>query len=88
MEIPIRRNITTLNKDEIENMKLAFKKRKLAKKILIEIFYNFMFLCILFLVAYTNKDSNSYDYQNQIKLLFQNYNEVIMRKNKMYNYYI
>ena len=37
MAIPIRRNISTLKKDEIEKMKMATKKRKLAKKILIEI---------------------------------------------------
>ena len=56
--------------NEIEELKIKTKKRKLAKQILIEICYNLIFLQVLFAVSYTNKDGNSYNYQKQVKSFF------------------
>jgi len=59
-----------LETNEIEELKIKTKKRKLAKQILIEICYNLIFLQVLFAVSYTNKDGNSYNYQKQVKSFF------------------
>jgi hypothetical protein len=59
-----------LELNEIEELKIKTKKRKLAKQILIEICYNLIFLQVLFAVSYTNKDGNSYNYQKQVKSFF------------------
>ena len=56
--------------NEIEELKIKTKKRKLAKQILIEICYNLIFLQVLFAVSYTNKDGNSFNYQKQVKSFF------------------
>ncbi len=61
---------------ELEELKIKNKKQKLAKQILIEVFYNLIFLQVLFAVSYTNKDSNSYKYQKQVKSFFDSYKKV------------
>ena len=62
--------------NELEELKIKAKKRKQAKQLLIEICYNFIFLQILFAVAYTNKDSNSFNYQAQVKSFFQSSTQI------------
>ena len=62
--------LTSLEQNELEELKIKAKKRTQAKKILTEVFYNFIFLQVLFAVAYTNKDSNSFNYQTQVKSFF------------------
>ena len=71
-----KKEITSLEDIQKEEMKIKTKKRKQAKQILMEICYNFIFLQVLFAVTYTNKDGNSYNYQTQVKSFFKSYNKV------------
>ena len=71
-----KKALTSLEANELEELKIKAKKRKQAKQILIEICYNFIFLQVLFAVAYTNKDSNSFNYQTQVKSFFDSFTHI------------
>ncbi|CAF0898918.1 unnamed protein product, partial [Brachionus calyciflorus] len=61
--------------DEIENnhnsKRETYSKEKKAKSVLREILCYCIFLGILFIVSYSNKDVNSFNYQNNLKKLFR-----------------
>ena len=62
----------------LEQAKMKIKKLKVVKcqKILREIFSNFVFVSVLIIVFYTNISLNSYDYNQQTKLMFESYKDV------------
>lgn len=56
--------------EEMEKMRKKQLKRRKASKLFREILFNSMFLWILFVVSYSNKDVNSYNYKNSVSKLF------------------
>ena len=61
----------------IYEMKKQRLKRRKASKLFREILFNSMFLWILFVVSYSNKDVNSFNYKNSLSnLLFDGFDEV------------
>jgi len=58
------------NEHEVEEIKKTQLKRRKASKLFREILFNSMFLWILFVVSYSNKDINSYNYKKSIPGLF------------------
>jgi len=62
------------NIDEMKKLRL---KRRKASKLFREILFNSMFLWILFVVSYSNKDVNSFNYKNSLStLLLDGFEEV------------
>lgn len=55
---------------KMKEIKLKFLREKKAMAILREIFVYTIFLCVLFMVSFTNKDMNSFMYQKQIQNMF------------------
>jgi hypothetical protein len=61
----------------IDEMKKLSMKRRKASKLFREILFNSMFLWILFVVSYSNKDVNSFNYKNSLStLLLDGFEEV------------
>jgi len=56
--------------EKLEKMKKIQLKRRKASKLFREILFNSVFLWILFVVSYSNKDVNSYNYKNSVSNLF------------------
>jgi hypothetical protein len=70
-DIKVKTNHESLNhKKEVEEVKQIRLKRRKASKLFREILFNSMFLWILFVVSYTNKDNNSYNYKRSLDNLF------------------
>ena len=57
-----------LNLTDSDKRKRAIKMLK-SKKLIRELLFNFVFLFILFVVSYTNKDLNSFAYKNSLETL-------------------
>ena len=53
-------------------------KRNRSKQLIKEIIFNAMFLSILFIVAYSTKDKQSFNYKNSIYSTFDKYNQVTL----------
>ena len=62
---------------ELELAKLKRKKINKCQKIIREILFNFMFIWILFVVSYSNRNSSSFYYQSQIAKTFSVYSDVM-----------
>ena len=80
-DIKVKANHESLNNmPEVEEIKQIQLKRRKASKLFREILFNSMFLWILFVVSYTNKDINSYNYKNSLDNLFlDSFEQVIIR---------
>lgn len=62
---------------KLDKMKKKRMKRRKAGKLVREILFNSIFLWILFVVSYTNKDVNSFNYKNRIsELILDGFDEV------------
>jgi len=69
-DLKMKNNYEGLNNEyEVEEIKKTQSKRRKASKLFREILFNSMFLWILFVVSYSNKDINSYNYKNSISSL-------------------
>ena len=69
--VKVKNNYESLNNEhEVEEIKKRQLKRRKASKLFREILFNSMFLWILFVVSYSNKDVNSYNYKNSVSNLF------------------
>jgi hypothetical protein len=69
--VKVKNNYESLNNEyEVEEIKKRQLKRRKASKLFREILFNSMFLWILFVVSYSNKDVNSYNYNNSVSNLF------------------
>jgi hypothetical protein len=68
----------TLTEIEIEELKIKQTKRKKSKKLTREIVFNIIFLYVLFVACYSNRDDNSFSYGTHLKSIFQEYNDVIL----------
>ncbi len=66
-----------MSEKELEEIRLKRQKEKLCHKILKEILFNSMIICILYLILYLNKNTQSYNYHEHIKLTFSDYETVI-----------
>jgi len=66
------KNESLIEQHEIEELKKKHLKRRKASKLFKEILFNSMFLWILFVVSYSNKDVNSYNYKKSVENLFLN----------------
>ena len=64
--------------DESELNAAKLKQAKINKchKILREIGFNAIFIWVLIVIAYTNRNRNSFNYQNKIKSEFSSYRKV------------
>ena len=63
--------------EKLDKMKKKRLKRKKAGKLFREILFNSIFLWILYVVSYTNKDVNSFNYKNRIsELLLDGFDQV------------
>jgi hypothetical protein len=68
----------TLTEIEIKELKIKQTKRKKSKKLTREIVFNIIFLYVLFVACYSNRDDNSFSYGTHLKSIFQEYNDVIL----------
>jgi hypothetical protein len=69
--LKMNNNNESLNKEhELEKIKKRQLKRRKASRLFREIFFNSIFLWILFVVSYSNKDINSYNYKKSVSGLF------------------
>ena len=60
-------------------MRLKQTKRKTCKKILREIVFNFMFVGILFMICYSERNQAiNFAYQNHVRNSFDSFKEVII----------
>ena len=66
-----------LNEIEIEEIKIKQTKRKKSKKLTREIVLNIIFLYVLFVACYSNRDENAFSYNAHLKSIFQEYDQVI-----------
>ena len=70
----------SLSKIEIEEIKIKQTKRKKSKKLTREIVLNIIFLYVLFVACYSNRDDNSFPYNTHLKTIFNEYDNVIQLK--------
>ena len=68
-----RQGVSTLTQIEIEELKIKQSKRNKSKKLTREIFINIIFVFVLFVACYSNRDDNAFSYNTHIKALFQDY---------------
>ena len=67
----------TLTEIEIEELKIKQTKRKKSKRLTREIVFNIIFLYVLFVACYSNRDDNAFSYGTHLKSIFQEYNDVL-----------
>ena len=77
--------MTRFDKIEIDKIKEKFNREKKAIRILREIFCYSIFLVILFFISYTNKDLNSFHYQNNLKNSFGISSRIGVNNNRLNN---
>lgn len=76
-----------IDRQKMQEIKIKFLREKKAKAILREVLVYSIFLIVLFFVSYTNKDLNSYVYQNQVQKMFdRNSLEKINRVEDIWNW--
>ena len=61
---------------QLEEAKIKNRKIKMCHKILREILFNCMFIWVLFTVSYSNRNENSFNYQNILQRTFSSYETV------------
>ena len=67
----------SVNDDEkLLEAKLAQLKINKCEQILREIFFNGIFICVLLVITYFNRNLNSFNYQKQVKTSFSGYQQV------------
>jgi len=71
----------------IDEMKKKSMKRRKASKLFREILFNGMFLWILFVVSYSNKDVNSYNYKNSLSNLLLDGFEEVTHSDTLYHFF-
>ena len=67
-----------LDKEKLIEERLKQMKIKKCQKIIREIIFNFIFIWVLIVICYTNRNQNSFNYQNMIKNMFGGYKNVIL----------
>ena len=67
----------TLTEAEIEELKIKQRKIKKSKQLTREIVLNIIFLYVLFVACYSNRDDNAYSYNIHLKSTFNDYSNVI-----------
>ena len=68
----------TLTAAEIEELKIKQRKRKKSKQLTREIVLNIIFLYVLFVACYSNRDDNAFSYNINLKSIFKDYSDVIL----------
>ena len=63
--------------DELNLKKLKLNKLNKSRKLIREIFANLLFLCVLFITAFTNIDGNTYFYKEQTRKTFSTNTNVL-----------
>ena len=71
-----RQIVSTLTQVEIEELKIKQTKRNKSRKLTREIFVNLIFVIVLFIACYTNRDDNAYSYNTHLKSIFEDYKQV------------
>ena len=64
------------NQRQADEQKLVQIKRTKSKKLTKEIALNLIFLYVLFVACYSNRDENSFNYGHHLKSIFQGYDNV------------
>lgn len=72
-----KQNCATFSNAELSEIKLKQSKRKKSKQLLKEIIINFVFLYVLFVACYSNRDENYFTYAGHLKTIFNDYNDVM-----------
>ena len=70
--------------EHLEEARIRHKKIKKCHKILREIFFNAMFIWVLFVVSYSNQNENSFNYQHFLENTFTNYKQVKKNEKKLF----
>ena len=65
-----------LTQIEIEQLKIKQTKRTKAKQLTREIVVNIIFVYVLFVACYSNRDEAAYNYSTHLKSLFQDFDNV------------
>jgi hypothetical protein len=73
-----RQESPTLTQSEIEEIKIKQTKRNKSKRLTREIVLNLIFLYVLFVACYSNRDENSFSYNNHLKSIFQEFDSVFI----------
>ena len=66
-----------LGMEDLDRAKIKQLKINKCHKILREIFFNIMFIWVLFVVCYSNRNQYSYNYKESIRHSFKSYEEVL-----------
>ena len=75
-QIPLNKLKSEFTDTELDALRLKQAKMKKCQTILREIFFNFLFIFVLFCVCYTNKSQQLFNYQHQISNTFASYQHV------------
>jgi hypothetical protein len=70
--------IDDYTQESLKELKKEQAKRNRSRKLIKEIIFNAMFLWILFVVAYSTKDRNSFNYKNNIQKISDNVEKVFV----------
>ena len=73
------------DENELNAAKLKQAKINKCHKILREIAFNAIFIWVLIVIAYTNRNTNSFNYQNNIKSEFSSFRQVKNIFSKLFN---
>ena len=68
--------LPTLKKAQIEELKIKQAKRRKAKQLTREIVLNLIFLYVLFVACYSNRDDNAYSFGTKLKSTFKEFDQV------------
>lgn len=65
-----------LTQIEIEQLKIKQTKRTKAKQLIREIVVNIVFVYVLFVACYSNRDETAFNYSTHLKTVFQDFDNV------------
>jgi hypothetical protein len=68
--------IDDYTQESLKELKKEQNKRNRSKQLIRELIFNAMFLSVLFVVSYSNKDINSFKYKRNIENIFKSYETV------------
>jgi hypothetical protein len=71
-----KQGVSTLTHDELEQLKIKQAKRVKSKQLTREIVINLIFVLVLFITCYSNRDDNAYSYNIHLKTIFKEFNDV------------
>jgi len=80
--------IDDYSQESLRELKKEQLKRNRSKQLIRELVFNAMFLWILFVVSYSNKDINSFNYKSGLENAFKTYDDVKLFMKMFFSYYL